>query len=91
MGVNLPPCATESDNINKIKNLLGPLKMCCCSIAVPAVLQYYCASVLLCCSATLLQCYCATMLWCSSAMMLQCNSASELYTAVPYGATMLLC
>ena len=70
---------------NKIENLLGPLKMCCCDvvpncycnalvlqISHPAVLLWLSAEVLLCCSATVLQCYCALVLLCFGATVLYC-------------------
>ena len=72
---------------NKIKNLLGPLKMCrfdvvlyCYSIAV---LQFFLHSSnilisYLICSAIVPQCYWATVLWYLSAMDLQCYGAAVL-------------
>ena len=68
---------------NKIKNLLGPLKMCLCDLvlnhivlwclcaAVLPSLSFQCCSavVLWNCSALVLLCYCAAVL---SAMVLQC-------------------
>ena len=90
---------------NKIKNLLGLLKMCRCDVVLYcysiAVLWFYLLSsnvviLYLICSAIVPQCYWATVLWYWSAMDLQCYGAAMLWCCSAldlqfYGAAVVLC
>ena len=77
---------------NKIKNLLGPLKMCLCDLVLNrySIVVSLCCSftfpflpVLQCCSVMELQCFSATVLLCCKAIVLQCCSTKC------YGAAVL--
>ena len=80
--------------LNKIENLLGPLKMCLCDL----VLNCYSIVVSLCCSFTfpflpVLQCCSVMELQCFSALVLLCCKAIVLqrYCAAVLSAMVLQC